>query len=189
MRRALERLQQRFPERVVAPYSTPQGDDGVVVRPEGIREIAAFCKAAPELDLKMFLSLCAVDRLLLPENQPRFALVYHLRQGREPFKKLHLKTFVTEASPELPSVQPVWKGADWWERYNFDFYGIRFTGHPDLRRILLYDEFQGHPLRKDYPLKGRQPLVAERDVGDVLRGPGAAPPPLNGPPAGKGGAQ
>ena len=65
----------------------------------------------------------------------------------------------------MPSVTGVWRGADWFERYCFDMYGIRFTDHPDMRRLLMYDEFVGHPLRKDYPLKGRQPLV------DGARGP------------------
>lgn len=176
MKAALERLSARFPGQVTQVYSSPRGDDFVLVKPEAIRDVARFCKEDPELDFKLFLSLCVIDRLLLPENDPRFEIVYQLRQGREPWKKLHLKAYLPESSPELPSVQPVWKGANWWERYNWDFYGIRFTGHPDLRRVLLYEEFQGHPLRKDYPLKGRQPLIAEVDVVDSLRGPGAAPP-------------
>ncbi len=118
----------------------------------------------------------AVDRLHLADNDPRFEVIYLVRQGRAPWAKLHLKTFVSESSPELPSLQPVWKGADWWERYVFDFYGIRFQGHPNLRRVLLYEEFQGHPLRKDYPLRGRQPLTQERTFPDAIRGPGSAVP-------------
>jgi NADH-quinone oxidoreductase subunit C len=73
-----------------------------------------------------------------------------------------------------PSLTSVWRGADWFERYCFDMYGIRFTGHPDLRRLFMYDEFVGHPLRKDYPLRGRQPLVPEREVDERFRGPGPA---------------
>ena len=176
MRAALERLKDRFPEAVTQTYASPRGDDYAVVQPDAIRKVARFCKDDPELDLKLFLSMCAIDRLLLPESAPRFELVYQLRQGRPPFKKVLLKTFVPEDNPELPSLQPVYRGANWWERYAFDFYGIRFSGHPDLRRVLLYDEFVGHPLRKDYPMKGRQPLVAERDFADKIRGPGAALP-------------
>ena len=74
----------------------------------------------------------------------------------------------------VPSVAGVWRGADWFERECFDMYGIRFNGHPDLRRILMYEEFVGHPLRKDYPHRGRQPLVPERRVDDIYRGPGPA---------------
>ncbi len=176
MKAALELLKERFPDDVVSTWTTPRGDDGVTVRASALREIARFCKDDPRLDFKMFLSVCAVDRLLLPENEPRFEVIYQVRQGREPWKKLHLKTYVTEERPELPSLQPVWRGADWWERYTFDFYGLRFTDHPNLKRVLLYEEFDGHPLRKDYPLKGRQPLLPMRPVEEMRRGPGAAPP-------------
>lgn len=173
MKTALAGLAARFPQEVEKVYSTPQGDDYVVVRPAGLRAVAQACKAD---GFTLFVSMCAVDRLLLPEPTPRFEVVYQVRQGQEPFKKLHLKTFVPEEKPELDSLQPVWKGADWFERYAWDFYGLRFLGHPDLRRVLLYEEFQGHPLRKDYPMRKRQPLVAERTFPDLIRGPGAATP-------------
>jgi NADH-quinone oxidoreductase subunit C len=176
MKAALEQLKTRFPEAVLSTSTNEGGDDFVVVQAAAIREVARHCKESPELDLRLLLSICAVDRLLLPESEPRFELVYSLRQGRAPWKKLHLKTRVSEQQPELDSVQPVWRGADWWERYVFDFYGIRFRGHPDLRRVLLYDGFEGHPLRKDYPLRGRQPLIENRAVEEAVRGPGAAPP-------------
>jgi len=176
MRAPLDHLKDRFPDDVLSTYSTPQGDDFAVVKASAIRAIAQHCKEDPELDFRLFLSVCVVDRLLLPESTPRFELVYQLRQGRAPWRKLHLKTHVSEQEPELDSVQPVWKGADWWERYAFDFYGVRFRGHPNLKRVLLYEEFQGHPLRKDYPLRGRQPLVENREFDDAVRGPGAAPP-------------
>jgi len=176
MKSALERLKARFPEDVTQIYSTPHGDDFAVVKPTALREVARFCKEDAELGFTLFVSMCAIDRLLLPENTPRFEVVYQVRQGQAPFKKVHLKTFVPEEKPTLDSLQPVWKGADWFERYAWDFYGITFTGHPDLRRVLLYEEFQGHPLRKDYPMRKRQPLVAERSFPDIIRGPGAALP-------------
>lgn len=181
MRSPLDRLKDRFGEEILSTYSTPSGDDFAVVAPARLREVARFLKEDPELGFRLFLSVCAVDRLLLPEPGPRFELVYQLRQARAPWKKLHLKVAVPEERPEVDSVQPVWKGADWWERYAFDFYGIRFAGHPDLRRVLLYEEFDGHPLRKDYPLRGRQPLVEQRSFDDVIRGPGAAAPSRGAP--------
>ena len=70
-----------------------------------------------------------------------------------------------EERPRIASVVGVWRGADWLERETYDMYGIRFEGHPDLRRIYLYEEFQGHPLRKDYPKEKRQPLVRQREIG------------------------
>lgn len=176
MKAVLASLKEQFPDDVVSTYSTPQGDDFIVVRPEAIRRVCQHCKDDPALGFTMFLSVCGVDRLLLEENRPRFELVYQLRQGQAPWRKLHIKTHVTEEEPNLPSVVSVWKGANWWERYAYDFYGITFAEHPYLKRVLLYDEFKGHPLRKDYPTKGRQPLVAERDIRDIIRGPGAAPP-------------
>jgi NADH-quinone oxidoreductase subunit C len=176
MRAALDRLKDRFPHSILSTFTTPAGDDLAQVEPGALLEIARFCKEEPELDLRMFLSLCVVDRLQLPQSEPRFELVYQLRQGREPWGKLHLKVQLPESAPEVDSLEPVWKGADWWERYAFDFYGIGFRGHPDLRRILLQEEFEGHPLRKDYPLRGRQPLIEQAGFADAIRGPGAAVP-------------
>jgi NADH-quinone oxidoreductase subunit C len=66
----------------------------------------------------------------------------------------------------------VYQGANWSERLTWDFYGIRFKGHGDLRRMLLYEEFKGHPLRKDYAMRDRQPLIPERPIKDIFRGPG-----------------
>lgn len=98
-------------------------------------------------------------RLILPERGrlPRFAVVYHLFSTRH-FHRLRLKCRVPEDDPTIASVTPVWEGANWLERETFDLYGIRFVGHPDLRRIYLYDEFIGHPLRKDYGKHDEQPI-------------------------------
>jgi NADH-quinone oxidoreductase subunit C len=89
--------------------------------------------------------------------------------------RIRLRVKVPEQDAVLPSVCAIWRGANWFERYCFDMYGIRFTEHPDLRRLYMYDEFVGHPLRKDYPLRGRQPLVTELEVPEEqFRGPGPA---------------
>ncbi len=77
-----------------------------------------------------------------------------------------MKARVPEDDPRIDSVVPVWRGANWLERETWDMYGIRFDGHPDLRRIYLYEEFEGHPLRKDYPKERRQPLVTRADLDD-----------------------
>jgi len=115
----------------------------------------------------------AVDRLQLTDNDPRFEVVYFLFSVTHN-EHLRLKVRVGEENPEIPSVTSIFQGANWWERFIWDFYGIRFGGHPDLRRILMYEEFKGHPLRKDYPLRERQPLIPERPIRDIFRGPGTS---------------
>jgi NADH-quinone oxidoreductase subunit C len=91
-------------------------------------------------------------------EEPRFEVVYHLYSVSKK-QRVRLKARVSEASPELPSATSLWASANWMEREVWDLYGVRFRGHPDLRRILLYEGFEGHPLRKDYPKEKRQPLV------------------------------
>jgi len=88
---------------------------------------------------------------------PRFAVVYHLVSTRL-LHRLRVKCRVPEDNPVIASLSALWPGANWLERETFDLYGIRFDGHPDLRRIYLYDEFVGHPLRKDYAKHNEQPI-------------------------------
>lgn len=106
-------------------------------------------------------------RIVPPERGPlpRFAVVYHLFSTRH-LHRLRIKCRVPQDDPTIPSVTEVWSGANWLERETYDLYGIRFSGHPDLRRIYLYDEFKGHPLRKDYGKQDEQPI-------QPLLGPGA----------------
>jgi NADH-quinone oxidoreductase subunit C len=171
---ALERLKQKFPDQVLEAFSPKNGDDTAIVKADSIRAICEFLKHDDELFFDQLPSVTCVDRLLLPDNTPRFELVYHL-YSLKTNKRLRLKARVEEAKPEIDSVQPVWRTASWWERLVWDMYGVKFKGHPDLRRLYMYEEFVGHPLRKDYPLKGRQPLVPERNFRDLVRGPGANP--------------
>lgn len=98
-------------------------------------------------------------RLMLPEQGPlpRFAVIYHLL-STSLIHRLRIKCRVPQDDPSIPSVTSVWPGANWLERETYDLYGIRFIGHPDLRRIYLYDEFVGHPLRKDYGKHDEQPI-------------------------------
>ena len=99
-----------------------------------------------------------------PDRLLRFELVYHLYSlGRN--RRLRIKAGVSEASPEIDSLCELWPSANWMEREAWDLYGVRFRGHPDPRRLLLYEEFEGHPLRKDYPKERRQPLVGPRNCG------------------------
>jgi NADH-quinone oxidoreductase subunit C len=98
--------------------------------------------------------LTVVDYLRYPGARDRYGVVYGLLDVTTG-KRLIVKTFVNDPEPALPSVYPLWKGADWLEREAFDMYGVVFEGHPDLRRILMPPEFASFPLRKDYPMRGR----------------------------------
>jgi NADH-quinone oxidoreductase subunit C len=95
-----------------------------------------------------------VDYLNYPGARDRFGVVYALLNVASG-ERVYVKTFVNEPDLRLSSVVPLWHGADWMEREVYDMFGIEFTGHPDLRRILMPDEFTAFPLRKDYPLRGR----------------------------------
>ena len=163
-------LTARFPRIVTDAYEGAGGDDACFVQKGRIAEVCRFLKDDPGMAFNMAPYVTAVDYL---GQAPRFEVVYNLYSTSKNWR-VRLRVKVPEDDAVLESVTPVWRGADWFERYCFDMYGIRFTGHPDLRRLFMYDEFVGHPLRKDYPLRGRQPLVPEREINEPFRGPGPA---------------
>ena len=166
----IDALAARFPDAVHDAYEGVGGDDCAFVARERIAEVCQVLRDDPRFAFNMAPYVTAVDYL---GQDPRFEVVYNLLSTVHNHR-IRLRVRVPEGDVAVPSVTPIWRGADWFERYCFDLYGIRFSGHPDLRRLLMYDEFVGHPLRKDYPLKGRQPLTAEREVRDIYRGPGPA---------------
>ncbi len=146
-----------------------RGDATVLVPLARARECLGRLKLDPELAFNVLIDLTAVDYL---GRDPRFELVYHLAsidakpRDDQPSALLHrlrVKTAVPENPCEADSICALWEAANWLEREVFDLYGVQFRDHPDLRRILLYDEFKGHPLRKDYPKERRQPLVGPRN--------------------------
>ncbi|MGH9174614.1 MAG: NADH-quinone oxidoreductase subunit C [Vicinamibacterales bacterium] len=102
----------------------------------------------------MLVDITAVDYLEYPDATDRFGVVYCLL-GTQSGERLIVKTYLNEPDLSLPSVYGLWRGADWMEREVYDMFGITFAGHPDLRRILMPEEFAAWPLRKDYPLRGR----------------------------------
>jgi len=115
--------------------------------------IASLCKALRDEEALAFdflSDLCGVD---LHPARPRFLVVYHLFSPRHGHR-LRVKVPLGGEDPVIDSVVPVWETADWHERECFDLFGIRFRNHPDLRRILMPEDFEGHPLRKDFPLEG-----------------------------------
>jgi NADH-quinone oxidoreductase subunit C len=169
-KKVLEILAARFPESIVETHSQ-FGDDTAVVKPGSWREVARFLRDDPRLAMNMFVDLTAVDYLPRGDS-PRFEVVLYLR-SLEKGHRVRIKARIggeDGSDLEIDSLVPVWKGAGWFERETFDMFGVMFKGHPDLRRILLYPEFEGHPLRKDYDADKSQPLVPFRDV------PGKLPP-------------
>ncbi|MGH7817395.1 MAG: NADH-quinone oxidoreductase subunit C [Candidatus Binatia bacterium] len=136
-----------------------QGDDIVILDRAGLRE--SFRLLKEQLNLDFLSDITAVD--YWQKKEPRFEVVYQILSLKAR-SRLRVRVPVPENDPVVDSLTALWRGANFLEREVWDLYGIRFTDHPDLRRILLYDEFQGHPLRKDYPVNLCQPRVAERHV-------------------------
>jgi NADH-quinone oxidoreductase subunit C len=156
----LERLKERFGDRILATHQQC-GDATALVAPAAIVEICAWLKSEPGLEFEMLIDLTAVDYL---KRRPRFEVVYHLYSLQQR-QRVRLKVPADGDQPEVPTLTSLWRGANWYEREVWDLFGIRFTGHPDLRRIMMYPEFVGHPLRKDYPYNKRQPRVPPRSGG------------------------
>jgi NADH-quinone oxidoreductase subunit C len=136
--------------------------------PEQIAVVCAFAKA--DLGFDYLVDITSLDNY---GDDPRFALLYHL-YGYRHLQYLRLKTTISEERAELPSVTNVWRTADWHEREIYDMMGIRFRGHPDLRRILMWDGYPYFPLRKDFPLAGKPsdlPEVAFTEPAPLAGGP------------------
>jgi NADH-quinone oxidoreductase subunit C len=151
-----ETIKAKFPADVLEAHAF-RGDETVTVRKAALKDVAAFLKDGLGFDFLM--DLTAVDYL---PREPRYELVCHFYSSGHNYR-LRLKCPVDAAEPTVDSLTPLWAGANWFEREVWDMFGIKFEGHPDLRRILMYDGFEGHPLRKDYPLKKRQPRIPHRD--------------------------
>jgi NADH-quinone oxidoreductase subunit C len=137
-----------------------RGETTVVVARKNLRSVAERCRDDHAMQFNLLTDATCVDRFPM---EPRFELQYHLvsiplRQ------KLRIRVPLSGNDPVVDSMVPVWLGANWLEREIFDLFGIQFTGHPDLRRILLPDDWEGHPLRKDFPVEGYRdiPAIATR---------------------------
>jgi NADH-quinone oxidoreductase subunit C len=151
-------LKESYAEDVLGT-AMPQGDATAIIRPEALREIMRFLRDDPRTRFNLLVDITAVDHL---GRKPRFDVVYHLL-SLQMRRRIRIKVRLEEANPSVESVTSLWGSADWLEREVWDMFGIRFTGHPNLKRILMYEEFQGHPLRKDYPVNKRQPLIGPKN--------------------------
>jgi NADH-quinone oxidoreductase subunit C len=183
----IQAVRDRFPAAVTASHSF-RGDDTVIVARADLLEVARSLKDDAAFQMNVLMDLTAVDYsafgkkpsraffsssgvavrpssgIPTPDPWPgppagaRFAVVYHFF-SLSLKHRLRVEVLLQEDDAEVDSVTPLWAGADWLEREVWDMFGIRFRGHPNLKRILMYDEFVGHPLRKDYPVGKRQPLI------------------------------
>jgi NADH-quinone oxidoreductase subunit C len=124
----------------------------IIVAPDALYKTLECLKNKCGFD--MLVDITAVDYLHYPDAKDRFGVIYDLLSTANG-ERLYVKTFLNEPDLTIPSAFPLWRGANWMEREVYDMFGIRFEGHPDLRRILMPPEFTAFPLRKDYPLRGR----------------------------------
>jgi NADH-quinone oxidoreductase subunit C len=190
----------RFPGAVSSSHAW-RGDATVVLRRESLLDVARLLRDDAALRMEFLMDLSAVDYSAfgqrpanaffsssgvavsapaqIPDEDPwpgppdraRFAVVYHFF-SRTHRHRLRLVVPVEEAEPRVDSLTTLWAGADWLEREVWDMFGIAFVGHPNLKRILMYEGFEGHPLRKDYPVQKRQPLVGPLSASGPGDGPG-----------------
>lgn len=192
----VDQLKAKFPDAVVSA-TTSCGDEIVTVKRESLVQVIEWLRNDPESDCKLLRDVVGIDMLTYKTEmtgggsrassempayaqrstalvEPRYYTAYNLYSLT---KKHSIRVRVDLRSDDLkvPSIASLFRTADWWERYIFDMFGIEFTGHPNLQRLLLYPEFVGHPLRKDYPVRKRQPLVQELEFPDLVRGPGPGP--------------
>jgi NADH-quinone oxidoreductase subunit C len=161
----LSAIRSQFPQSVLETHSQ-YGDETVVVDSKAWKAVARFLRDSPQADMNMLVDLTAVD---FPDREPRFEVVAHfysLNKGH----RVRIKTRVGDSEGDdavIETLTDVWASANWLERECWDMFGVKFLGHPDLRRILMYPEFEGHPLRKDYPADRIQPLVPYREVDNI----------------------
>ena len=151
----IDRINLQYREVIIDSHNF-RDEQTISVKKEAIIELCKFLRDDPELDFNFLMDLTAVDYLNRKDN--RFEVVYHFYSLKHN-GRLRVKIPVSEDDCTIDSVLSLWKTANWYEREVWDLYGIKFKGHPDMRRILLYEEFKGHPLRKDYPINKRQPLI------------------------------
>ena len=155
-----ERIRQEFPQSFVNAVEW-RGDVAVTVKRESLYEIATFLRNDRDMGFDYIVHVSSVD---WPDDEDRFEVVYEVYSIRKR-QRIRIKTRVPESDCEVPSLTDIWKGANFMEREVYDMMGIRFKNHPDLRRVLMPDDFaEGYPLRKDFPLRGK----GWRDTFDFL---------------------
>lgn len=178
----VQKIRQQLPDAIL-DVQTFRGDTRILIRREDIVEVCRLLRDDPDLQYNFFSECLGVDYLnRFPDH--RFEVVYNLYSVRYEKngvsygtgRRIFLKVPVPESDPVVPSVTPVYPGANFPEREIYDMFGVRFSGHPDLRRILMPEDWVGHPQRKDYPLGGERVQFPERRFGPSVGEPMVAHP-------------
>src|SRR3954470_24799855 len=190
----IELVREKFPE---AAGTSHRGDEVVTIPREQLVALITYLRNDPATDLKLLRDIVGIDLLTYqsemtgggslasnetpgyalqrrPAVEPRYYVAYNLYSLTKKHS-LRVRVDLRSDDVKVPSITSLYRTADWWERYTFDMFGFEFVGHPNLKRLLMYPEFVGYPLRKDYPVRKRQPLVPELDFPDLIRGPGPGP--------------
>jgi len=154
----IKKIRDKFSEEVLW-FICFRDECSIIVKKEIIKDILSYLKNTPELEFDYLVDLTAVDYLGFRE--PRFDVVYHLMSIKHKHR-IRIKAQVPEQGCYIDSVADLWATANWFERECYDMFGIEFTGHPDLRRILMPEDWNGFPLRKDYPVKSE---LADKEWG------------------------
>jgi NADH-quinone oxidoreductase subunit C len=154
--KTFDTLNSRFGEKIIE-HGLDKGDAVAIVAADAIHDVVLFLR--DELSFDMPIDICGVDYL---PRKPRFEVVYMLRSTRTN-ERIRLRVQLDGKKPEVATISDIYPVADWLERETWDMYGIEFTGHPNQKRLLMYDSFEGHPLRRDYPINRRQPLIGPKN--------------------------
>ena len=161
----LQRIQEQFSQEVIDAHAF-RGDETLVIKHGALLAVAKFLKETPDLDFNFLMDLTAVDYLFFAggrlQKESRFEVVYHFYSLKHNHR-IRIKVPVDEQNAQVDTLTGLWPSANWYEREVWDMFGIRFNGHPNLKRILMYEEFQGHALRKDYQFDKRQPLIGPQN--------------------------
>ncbi len=152
-------LKEKFPSAIIS-FHNFCNDDTIIIKKDYLKEIMQFLKNDKLTQFNMLIDITAVDYL---GNEPRFEVVYHLLSI--PLKqRLRIKIPLEENDTNIESITGIYPGANWFEREVYDMFGIKFLNHPNLKRLFMYDEFEGYPLRKDFPLKKQFPRIPMREI-------------------------
>lgn len=174
-KKALDLLCEHFGDKVLQTHEF-RGDETAIIEADTLVEAARWLRDHPTLKFDMLTDLTAVDYL---PREPRFEVVYHFYSMANKMRlRLKVQLPGDDENPALDTLCELYRVANWLEREIWDMYGITFAGHPEMRRILMYEEFVGHPLRKDYPKEKRQPLIRrpENEIAHAMERRGKARP-------------